>query len=289
MESKDALAFVNYKHFRTSPENRQKYSRAFFYVSKKPRVLNLVGGGGRLWVVTSSRKENDRIYSLAYKLDNCEPFEVWPHLQEKFGNLGVSADPGKCCHFPSNDLTDLLMSLEFVPAKPISTRASIGMSIMAARQLSQKDVKKMLEYEDKVLHGEHVFISYSTNNTKYADGLQRVLESAGHSVWRDVRSIVGGDYWEPEIFLAINNANVVIVIVSSESATSTWVKEEITLANSLLGKPGKVKRLIPLVIDENAWSLFPDLHAFQKISESGDGSGFRRVAKELRDIYHQEK
>jgi hypothetical protein len=285
MESKDALAFVNYKYFRTSPENRQKYLRAFFYVSKRPRVLNLVGGGGRLWVVTSSRKENaDRIYSLAYKLDNCEPFEVWPHLQEKFGNLGVSADPGKCCHFPSNNLTDLLMSLVFVPAKPISKRTSIGMSIMVARQLSQNDVKKMLAYEDKVLHGEHVFISYSSKNTNYADGLQRVLESAGHSVWRDVRSIVGGDYWEPEIFRAIDNANVVIVIVSPESAASTWVKEEIALATSLLGGPGKVKRLIPIVIDENSWSLFPDLHVFQKISESGDGSGFRRVAKELRNI-----
>jgi hypothetical protein len=176
------------------------------------------------------------------------------------------------------------MSLEFVPAKPIRKRASIGMSLMAARQLSQNDVKKMLAYEDKILHGEHVFISYSSNNISYADGLQLALESAGHSVWRDVRSIVGGDYWEPEIFRAIDNANAVVVIVSTESAASTWVREEITLTSRLLGGPGKVKRLIPLVIDENSWSLFPNLHVFQKISEPGDGSGFRRVAKELREM-----
>ena len=285
MESRDAIAFVNYKYFRSSPENRKKYTRAFFYISKKPRILNLVGNRGRLWIVTSSRKKNeDRIYSLAYKLDKCEPFEVWPHLQKRFGSLGVTADPRVCHHYPRNNLTELLMSLEFEPQKPIPNRKYIGMSLMTARQLSKSDIDRMLEYEDKILHGRHVFISYSSMNRAYADQLQKELETSDHLVWRDVRSIVGGDYWEQEIYRALENADAVVIIISLQSAASDWVKKEISLAKNLLGKPGKLKRIIPLIIDQGAWSLFQNLHSLQSIHDRGDGEGMKRIANELREL-----
>ena len=285
MKAYDALAFVNYKYFRSSPENRKKYSRAFFYISKKPRVLNLVGGGGRLWVITSKKERGgERKYSLAYKLNKCEPFEVWPHLKENFGDFGVTADPTNCAHYPNNDLTDLLLSFNFIPNKPIRSRSSIGMSIMTARRLSDKDITKLLAHEDKVLHGNHIFISYSTQDIKFADKLQSVLEIKGHSVWRDIRSIVGGECWEPEICRGIENADAVVVIISSRSALSEWVKKEVDIATELVGKPGKLKRLIPLVIDNSSWSQFKNLHKYQKIEESGNGQGIERVAIELRTM-----
>jgi hypothetical protein len=282
MESKDALAFVNYRYFKSSPENRQKYSRAFYYVSKRDRVLNLVGGGGRLWIVTSKKKEDSgRVYSLAYKLERCCPFDVWPHLREVFGNYGVSADPRDCVHYPSNALTELLLDLEFVPTKPIRQRSSIGISLMNARLLSSTDVIKLISYEDKILHGRHTFISYSSKDSSVADRLQEALEIRGHSVWRDVRSIVGGDSWEIEIYRAIENSDVLVVIVSAESASSEWVKEEILHAKGLLNKPAKLKKIVPLVIDENAWPMFENLQECQKISESGNGDGINQLAREL--------
>jgi TIR domain len=285
MESKDALAFVNYRFFKSSPENRQKYSRAFYYVSKKARVSNLVGGGGRLWIVTSKKtKDFGRAYSLAYKLEQCSPFNVWRQLKDVFGNYGVSADPRNCTHYPSNVLTELLLDLEFVPTKPIKHRSSIGMSLMNARELSSIDVRKLLSYEDKILHGRHAFISYSSKNSSVANKLQETLEAYGHSVWRDVRSIVGGDRWESEIYRAIDNSDVLVVIVSAESASSKWVKEEILLAKKILNKPTKLKKIVPLVIDEGAWSMFGDLQEFQKISELGNGDGMKRVAQELRNL-----
>ena len=45
MKLAEALTFVNHKYFRSAPKNWQDYDKAFFYHSKKPRVIDLVGGG----------------------------------------------------------------------------------------------------------------------------------------------------------------------------------------------------------------------------------------------------
>ncbi|MCA9909504.1 MAG: hypothetical protein KC519_12695, partial [Anaerolineae bacterium] len=76
-----ALAFVNYKYYRTSDENMARFGQAFTYVSKKPRVLQLVGDGGTLWIATSFPTARGRRYSLAYKLVKCKPLAVPDHLR----------------------------------------------------------------------------------------------------------------------------------------------------------------------------------------------------------------
>lgn len=150
-----ALVFVNYRYYRTSPENRAKYARAYWYVSRRSRVVNLVGSGGTLWVVTSRRlARQERVYSLAYKLVDCQTFEVWEHLRKEFGEYGVIGDPAKSIHFPSNNITDVLLNLQFSPTKPIRAKEVIGFSLFNARCLSLDDIQMFEDYSDKVLHGK---------------------------------------------------------------------------------------------------------------------------------------
>lgn len=131
-----------------------------------------MGEGGTLGVVTSYHPlKGDRIYSLAYKLINCQTFYVWKHLRKEFGEYGVMGDPTESIHFPSNDLTDVLLSLKFSPEKPIREQKVIGLSLLNARRLSTEDILVLEDYADKVLHGKNVFISYSREDIAIADAL----------------------------------------------------------------------------------------------------------------------
>jgi hypothetical protein len=288
MNHKQALAFVNYRHFRTSPENRRKYPRAYFYVSRKRRLLDLVDGGGQLWVVTSyPSSKGSRVYSLAYKLSDCQRFEPWDHIKKEFGAFGVIGDPNLSRHYPRNDITRVLLDLEFSPKKPIRAASVIGLSLLTVRQLTTGDVQKLESFEDKLLHGRHVFISYSSNDRIHADRLQTALESHDHRVWRDVRSIVGGEQWEQAIYRAIENCDALVVLISKESGKSKWVRKELDIAKQLLGKPGKIHRIIPLILDKAAWvQSFSDINKLQWVIESGDGEGAVRVAQELARSLH---
>ncbi|MBE0702449.1 MAG: toll/interleukin-1 receptor domain-containing protein [Afipia sp.] len=264
MSTSHAIAFVNYKYFRTSDENRRRYNRAYTYISKKPRILRLVGDGGTLWVATSFPIPRGRRYSLAYKLVGCEPFDVPDHLRRVFGDYGVMGSFQDSRHYPRNDLTNLLLSFEFAPNKPIRDRSVIGMSLMTARQLSTVDAAALESYEDKLLHGRHIFISYSSKDRRRADILQDALEASGHRVWRDVRSIAAGEEWQPAIFRALENADAFMLLVSEQSAQSEWVRDEVRAALSLYGEAGRIQRIVPLVLSSAAWDAFPELHRFQR-------------------------
>lgn len=280
-----ALAFVNYKYFRSSPENRKKFSKAYYYISKKCRIVELVGNGGTLWVVTSAPSSRGRIYSLAYKLVRCEPFEVWENLGGLFGEYGVIGDPKDSRHYPRNDMTELLLNFDFSPKKPIKNTSVIGISLMTARKLAPDDVLKLQDYEDKLLHGRHVFISYSSRDSEYADILQNILEANGHKVWRDLRSIVGGEEWEPAIYRAIKNADAFILLISNHSVGSTWVRKETQTALNLYGMAGKLQRLVPVVLSAEAWAAFPEVNPFQKREWTEiSGNTPHQIASELKDI-----
>ncbi|MCC6613455.1 MAG: toll/interleukin-1 receptor domain-containing protein [Anaerolineae bacterium] len=264
MTPSHAIAFVNYRYFRTTDDNRSRYGRAYTYISKKPRILQLVSDGGTLWIATSFPIRRGRRYSLAFKLVGCEPFDVPEHLRRMFGAYGVIGRFSDSRHYPRNDLTDVLLSLDFAPKKPIRNPSVIGMSLMTARQLAAADIVQLEAYEDKLLHGRHIFISYSSQDRRQADLLQDALELRGHRVWRDVRSIACGEEWEPAIYRAIGNADAFLLLVSDRSAQSEWVRDEVRAALSLYERAGRIQRIVPLVQSSAAWDAFPELHRFQR-------------------------
>ena len=75
-----------------------------------------------------------------------------------------------------------------------------------------------------------VFLSYARKDLAFVDRLVPDLESRGHVVWRDVSDLAGGDTWRAGISEAIRRSDVVIVVVSPDSARSRNVAKELSVA-----------------------------------------------------------
>jgi len=91
---------------------------------------------------------------------------------------------------------------------------------------------------------EHIFLSYSRMDTKFANRIASDLRDRGFEVWMDQSHIPGGKHWDNDIEEALKNAFVVVLIVSPSSATSENVKDEIAFAKR------KHVHIIPLVHEE---------------------------------------
>ena len=86
-----------------------------------------------------------------------------------------------------------------------------------------------------------VFISYSRNDRDAVTGIAEAIEAAGYSVWWD-RLIEGGSEFSADIEKELDAATVAVVIWSSHSRVSRWVKDEASSAADL----GKI---IPVSLD----------------------------------------
>ncbi len=257
---KHALAFVKYKYYKTTQENKEKYGPAYWYKSDQKRLLDLVGEGGTLWVVTSLKKDGKSIYSLAYRLENCSPLTVSGTVKDEFGKYGVMADFKNMTHFGLNEMNKILMSLKFKTNNPIKSEAKIGQSIQTIRELSEEDIITLNRYAERLISGRNIFISYSSKDGKQADQLASKLLDKEHTVWLDRQSIISGEFWESSIKSGLQNAHTMIVIVSENSAKSKWVNKESKFAIERYKKVNGFARIIPIVIDEAAWKVFGHLH-----------------------------
>jgi hypothetical protein len=76
----------------------------------------------------------------------------------------------------------------------------------------------------------HVFLSYSRRNSEAAFRLYDHLQSMGVPVWIDQRSIRPGASYAEEIFLAINGASAVVLLLTTASNESKEIHREIQLA-----------------------------------------------------------
>lgn len=72
---------------------------------------------------------------------------------------------------------------------------------------------------------KRIFISYSHQDGDFADAIRSRLEEAGIPVWKDT-DLYGGQQWRTEIDLAIREALALVVVLSSDSATSDYVSYE---------------------------------------------------------------
>lgn len=86
-----------------------------------------------------------------------------------------------------------------------------------------------------------VFLSYDRDHASVARSIATALERAGHSVWWD-RRIGGGTEYAHEIEQALESADVVVVIWTSSSVGSPWVRDE-------AGAGRDRGRLVPLSLE----------------------------------------
>ena len=75
-----------------------------------------------------------------------------------------------------------------------------------------------------------VFISHSSKDKKaYALPLASLLGKFGLDAWLDQWKIRAGDSIQQKIFQAIKNSNAVVLILTSNSLRSKWVRKELEL------------------------------------------------------------
>lgn len=77
-----------------------------------------------------------------------------------------------------------------------------------------------------------IFISYSRSDAAVVDKLIGRLNDAGHQVWVDRTGIRGGEQWRQRIVNAIENAVVLVLVLSPNSVVSDNVRKELDLAES---------------------------------------------------------
>jgi len=103
-----------------------------------------------------------------------------------------------------------------------------------------------------------VFISYSSDDATHAAALEEALRNQGISVWRDKQRLKPGQHIDQAIPLALREARTVVVIWSSSSIRSDWVKHEASYA----AVEGKLACLFVEPLHFNALpSMYRDYHA----------------------------
>jgi AAA-like domain/TIR domain len=88
-----------------------------------------------------------------------------------------------------------------------------------------------------------VMVSYSRNDWEEVRGVVQQLQSAGVSVWIDVKGIDAASLWGQEIVEAIDGCKVLILVISESSVASSHVLREVTLA--VEGK----KHILPVFLE----------------------------------------
>lgn len=78
----------------------------------------------------------------------------------------------------------------------------------------------------------HVFISYSTKDVAVANQVVSYLESRGYPCWIAPRNISSGGDYTDMINDAIRDCRALVLIMSSRSVQSQWVKKELATAVS---------------------------------------------------------
>lgn len=123
-----------------------------------------------------------------------------------------------------------------------------------------------------------VFISYSRQDSEYAQKITYLLEWYGYSVWRDTNSLYGGQDFSLEIQQAIKLTKCTIVLWSKSSIDSKWVRAEAALADSCL---------LPVRLDAvEIPPPFNTLHTEDLINWQGDPCdlGFKKLLNAIKRL-----
>jgi len=74
--------------------------------------------------------------------------------------------------------------------------------------------------------GKNIFVSYSRREVGFIDDLVLNLEQAGHEVWLDYRNLIPGKPWQEQIYKGIQDADVILLVISKASISSKNVEVE---------------------------------------------------------------
>ena len=73
---------------------------------------------------------------------------------------------------------------------------------------------------------KNIFVSYSRREVGFIDDLVLNLEQAGHDVWLDYRNLIPGKPWQEQIYKGIQDADIILLVISKASISSQNVEIE---------------------------------------------------------------
>jgi len=103
---------------------------------------------------------------------------------------------------------------------------------------------------------KHIFISYSTENSKEANVIREKLNGYGIDTFLAEKKMQGGDIFDNSIKIALQEAYEVILLFSESSAKSDWVKKEAGAAWVL------DRRIVPILFRIEISHLPEDLRKY---------------------------
>lgn len=99
-----------------------------------------------------------------------------------------------------------------------------------------------------------IFISYSQKDTEIVQKIATQLKENGHLPFFAEGSIQPGEKFQETIFKELKEAEVIVFVLSVNSASSNWVSTEIGMALGYWQQRGK-PLIIPVIIDEVKYLL----------------------------------
>ena len=279
--SKHAAAMVGWKVFR--PSRGSGGAAVYDYGSNQRRLLQRVADGGTLWLVTSRRKgDGQRLYHLAYKLVACKDIKPEDSVFSGSWKYVVRAgDWARSRHFGYNDATDTLRSLRFTSGSPMRENTNFGLRLLGIPELARDDIEKLERLQHKIENGRAVFISYSRPDSAAASALEVELGVRDISSSRDVAFLQPGVEWAAALRQEAMGCECFIVLISSNSSKSEWVRREVGWALAEYEANGLVKSILPIVLPSGGWKNFPELHRFERWQypdTKGSKEGFAKLA-----------
>lgn len=96
-----------------------------------------------------------------------------------------------------------------------------------------------------------VFVSHSQRDRYFATRLMKALQSAGIQVWNPYESLYPGDNWSLAAGKALEQSDVMVVIVTPLTEHERNVAQEVQYALTTGNYHG---RLVPVVVDQTTFS-----------------------------------
>lgn len=114
------------------------------------------------------------------------------------------------------------------------------------KTVSEDDFEKISAARNKYYS---CFISYSRQDSEFADKLCHDLKSKDIECWLDREKMRGGREIRPAVIDAVASQDKMVVIISKDSIQSDWVKSEINWAEQKKHQTGE-NVLLPIQIDD---------------------------------------
>jgi hypothetical protein len=129
----------------------------------------------------------------------------------------------------------------------VTTQVFAALSLLERGALD-RFIESMTAARDALRNGVLVFLSHSSRDKRFVRSLAGYLEENGITVWLDEADLRAGEPLAEQLAGGVQNARLMVVVLSRNSVRSKWVQKELSLAVNQELEGGEV-RVIPIMID----------------------------------------